>query len=109
MHAKSHQSRLTLCDPMDYSPPGSSVHGILQATILEWLAMPSSRGSSDPGIEPTSPALAGRFFISGTTWEAPNEGNNHFHFFSFSLRRWSQAGVTVMLRNHLESWLKSSC
>ena len=37
------QSCLTLCDPMDYSPPGSSVHGILQAGILEWVAMPSSR------------------------------------------------------------------
>ena len=36
---------LTLCDPMDCSPPGSSVHGILQARILEWVAMPSSRGS----------------------------------------------------------------
>ena len=40
----SHFSRvLTLCDPMDCSPPGSSVHGILQARILEWVAMPSSR------------------------------------------------------------------
>ena len=37
---------LTLCDPMDCSLPGSSVHGILQARILEWVAMPSSRGSS---------------------------------------------------------------
>ena len=36
----------TLCDPMDYSPPGSSVHGILQTGILEQAAMPSSRGSS---------------------------------------------------------------
>ena len=36
----------SLCDPMDWSPPGSSVHGILQARILEWVAMPSSRGSS---------------------------------------------------------------
>ena len=36
----------TLCDPKDYSPPGSSVHGILQATILERLAIPFSRGSS---------------------------------------------------------------
>ena len=36
----------TLCDPMDCSPPGSSVLGILQATILEWIAMPSSRGPS---------------------------------------------------------------
>ena len=40
------QSCPTLCDPMDCSPPGSSVHGILQARILEWLATPSSRGSS---------------------------------------------------------------
>ena len=37
-----------LCDPMDCSLPGSSVHGILQARILEWVAMPSSRGSSWP-------------------------------------------------------------
>ena len=44
--AHSIQSRLTLCDPMDRSPPGFSVHGILQARILEWVAMPSSRGSS---------------------------------------------------------------
>ena len=41
-------SCLTLGDPMDCSPPGSSVHGILQARILEWVAMPSSRGSSQP-------------------------------------------------------------
>ena len=40
--------RLTLCDPMDYSLPGSSIHGILQARILEWVALPSSRGSSRP-------------------------------------------------------------
>ena len=44
--AKSLQLCLTLCDPMDCSPPGSSVHGVLQARILEWVAKPSSRGSS---------------------------------------------------------------
>ena len=48
MHATSLQSCLTLCDPMDYSPPGSFVHGIPQARILEWVATPSSRGSSWP-------------------------------------------------------------
>ena len=48
MHAKSLQSCLVLCDPMDCSPPGSSVHGILQARILEWVDIPSSRGSSPP-------------------------------------------------------------
>ena len=42
------QSCLTLCNPMDYSPRGSSVHGILQARILEWVAIPFSRGSSRP-------------------------------------------------------------
>ena len=45
MNAKSLQSCLTLCDLMDYSPLGSFVHGILQARILEWVAMASSRGS----------------------------------------------------------------
>ena len=43
------QSHPTLCDPVDRSPPGSLVHGILQARIVEWVAMPSSRGSSRPG------------------------------------------------------------
>ena len=46
--AKSLQSCLTLCDAMDSSPPGSSVHGILQARILQWAAMSSSRASSQP-------------------------------------------------------------
>ena len=46
--AKSLQSHPTLSDPKDCSPPGSSVHGILQARILEWVAMPSSRGSFQP-------------------------------------------------------------
>ena len=44
VHAKLLQLDPTLCDPVDCSPPGSSVHGILQARILEWVAMPSSRG-----------------------------------------------------------------
>ena len=48
VYAKSLQSCLTLCNPMACSPPGSSVHGILQASIMEWVAMPSSRGSSQP-------------------------------------------------------------
>ena len=46
--AKSLQSCLYLCDPMDCSLPGSSVHGILQERILEWIAMPSSRESFQP-------------------------------------------------------------
>ena len=41
----------TLCNPMDCSPPGSSVHGILQVRLLEWVAIPSSQGSSQPRDE----------------------------------------------------------
>ena len=65
-----------LCDAMDHSQPDSSIHGILKARILEWVAMPSFRRRSylpDPGTEPASlmsPVLAGRFFTISTTWEA---------------------------------------
>ena len=72
--AKSLQLCPTVGNHVDCSPPGSSIHGILQAKILEWVAIPSSRESSPPGIEPMllmSPALAGRFFTTSTTWEAP--------------------------------------
>ena len=48
---------LNVCDLMDCSPPGSSVHGSLQTRILEWVAMPFSRESSDTGIKPQSPAF----------------------------------------------------
>ena len=66
------KSCLTFCGPLDCSPPGSSVHGILKARVLEWLAISFSRGSSDPVIEPTSPTLAGRFFIA----EPPGKPKN---------------------------------
>ena len=62
----------TLCDPMDCSLPGSSVHGVLQAGIPERVAISSSRDLPNLGIEPVSltfPALAGRFFTICSTWE----------------------------------------
>ena len=58
------QSCPTLCDPMDCSPPGSSVHGILQARILEWVAISFSRGSSQPRDRTQVSHTAGRFFTS---------------------------------------------
>ena len=64
------QSYPTLCDPMDCSPPGSSLHGILQARILEWVAMPSSRGSSQPRDQIQVSCIAGRFFTIWTSREA---------------------------------------
>ena len=54
---------LTLCNPMDCSPPSSSVQGILQARILEWVAIPFSRDLPDPGVEPRSPTLQADYFI----------------------------------------------
>ena len=76
--AKLLQSCLTLCNPMDYSPPVSSVQGILQARILEWVTIPFSRGSSQPRD----------WTHTSTTWEAHlfgylqvNIGYLHFGFF----------------------------
>ena len=73
----SHFSCVRLCtrmeDPMDCSPPGSSVRGILQARTLEWLPCPPPGDLPDPEIEPVSlmsPALAGGFFTTSATWEA---------------------------------------
>ena len=54
---------------MVYSLPGSSVHGILQARTLEWVAIPFSGNLPDPEIEPRSPALAGGFFLSSASFE----------------------------------------
>ena len=68
LRALSVQVYLTLCDPVDCGPPGSSVPGILQARILGWVAVPSSRGSSQKTRDEPEclkcPALAGGFFTS---------------------------------------------
>ena len=61
--------------PMNCSLPGSSVHGIFQARILEWVAIPFSRNLSHPGMDPASPVsptLAGGFFTTRANWEADN-------------------------------------
>ena len=70
MDAKSLQSWLILSDLRDCSPPGSSLHGILQASILEWVAISSSGYLPNLGIEPGSrmySVFAGRFFTTSTT------------------------------------------
>ena len=64
------QSCPTLCDPMDYSPPDSSVHGILQAGILEWVAIPFSKGSSWPRDQIWVSCIAGRLFTDWVTRES---------------------------------------
>ena len=64
------ETPLTLCDPMDCSLPGSSVHGIFQARILEWIAISFSRGSSSPRDGTHIPYTGRRSLYGCTTWEA---------------------------------------
>ena len=71
---------------MDYSPPSSSVHGILQARILERVAMPSSWGSSRPGIEPRSPGLQAGSLPSEPPGKSSSLSSGFYYcssFFSF--------------------------
>ena len=70
MKVKVAQLCPTLCDPMDCSLPGSSVNGILQARILEWVAIPFSRGSSQPRDPTQVSCSAGGFFTVWTTKQA---------------------------------------
>ena len=74
------QSCPTLCNPMDCSPQGSPVHGILQSVILEWLSFPPPGDLPNPGIEPVSPARSGGFF----TTESP--GKPHLLYGILSVR-----------------------
>ena len=69
------------CDPMDCSPPSSSVHGILQARIMEWVAISFSRGSSWPRSRTQVSCIAGRFFTNWAMREAP-------HTVWFQLKFW---------------------
>ena len=66
----------TLCGPMDCSPLGSSVHGIFPARILEWVTIFYSRGSSQPGIKPVSPALQ----VDSLSSEAPGKPQMHKYY-----------------------------
>ena len=70
MCAKSLRSYLTLCDPMDCSPPGSSVHGIFQASTLEWVAISYSRGNSQPRDGTWVSCIDRQTVFHCATWEA---------------------------------------
>ena len=69
VHAKLLQLCLTVCNPIDCSLPGSSICGILQGRLLEWAIVSFCTDLPDPGIESLSPAWAGGFFATSTTWE----------------------------------------
>ena len=104
----------SLCDPMDYSQPGSSVHGIIQARILEWVAMPSSRGSS---------RLTDRTRISWGSWTAGGFftaeplgkpitlnitqqflSDNNFHILSYMLKPYYTDIIFLAPQDNLFSW-----
>ena len=71
------QSCPTLCDPVDCSPPGASVHGISQARTLEWVPFPPLRDLPNPRVEPASPTLAGGFFMAPEKPCTPNKNRKH--------------------------------
>ena len=102
--AKSLQSCPTLCDSMDCRLPGLSVRGILQARILECVAMPSSRESFQPRIQPASllsPTLSGGFFTISATWEA--QLLSHFWLFETP---WTAARQASLSLTNSQSLLK---
>ena len=87
------QSCLTLCDPMDCSLLGSSLHGILQARTLEWVPFPSPGDLPDPGIEPGSPA----FQADALTSELPGKP------------WWFESPITNLLNAYSLVWLRLLC
>ena len=84
MKALVAQSCLTLCDPMDCSLPGFSVHGILQAGILKWVDIPFSRGSSQLRVWTQASYIAGRFF---TVWPTHNKSSKNVSWMSEGISR----------------------
>ena len=76
-----------LCDPIECSQPGSSVHRIVQARVLECVAIPFSRGSSPPSDGTWVSCIAGRFFIVSATREAHLQGTPPKGFASFFLAK----------------------
>ena len=92
------RSCLTLCDPVDPSPPGSSVHGLLQARTLKWVAIPFSRGSSPPRDRTWVSCIAGRFFTVWVTREAHQRYLSTINGFNFIVERLSRYHLTQIIK-----------
>ena len=96
---QSLQLRSAVCDPVDCNPPVSSVHGILQTRILQWVVMPSSRGFSQPRnwthISWVS-WIAGKFL----TTEPPRKPKNHMHFWKSSTKKKKKEVSIAVVRKH---------
>ena len=102
------QSCLTFCSLINCSPPGSSVRGIFQAGILEWVVISTPGDLLSPGIKPASLALAGGFFTTVPPGKPPvnvwmtgfNKGNiftemGYFYFFTSKINRKATGGIFV--------------
>ena len=129
---------LTLCDPMDYSLPGSSVHGILQARIQEWVAIAFSKGSSWPGMKPRFPALhadpllhmthhSTLRFCTPKNWKFNSSKHMFMHVYSstnhnswkvertqMSINRWMDKQIVAypydgILFSHRKEWSIGTC
>ena len=104
---------LTLCDPIDYSLPGSSAHGIFQARILEWVAISFSRGSSPPGDRTQVSSIAGRRFTIWATREVLTSWLPWPHYKSSSWQtRWYSSDLRTIgsdRYNHGEACCSCYC
>ena len=102
------QSCLTLCDPMDCSLSGSSIHGIFQARVLEWIAISFSRGSSRPRNRTRVSRIAGRCFTVWATREAKTTAQLHSsHMLAKSCSKFSKPGFhsTWTMNFRCSSWI----
>ena len=87
-------SRVELCNPVDCSPPGPSVHGILQARILEWVAVSSPEDIPNSEIKSMSPVLAGRFL----TTEPPGEAHDS-NLMRSKIHEYFWASLVLVVKN----------
>ena len=99
------QSCLTLCNPADYSPPGTFVHEIFQARILEWVAISFSRESSQPRDRTQVSCTTGRFFTNWATREVLEEKKKKKQE---NTRKTSISASLTMLKS-LTVWITTTC
>ena len=101
---------MTLCDPMDCSPPDSSVYGILQPRILEWVAILFSRGSSQPRDRTHISSISGGFFTIWATSEAPSLLDHQGSPGHLSFYRWGNKfrEGDCCAREHIGGWAWTS-
>ena len=97
-----------LCNPMDDNLPGSSIHGILQARILEWVAVPFSRGSSRPRKRTGVSGVAGGFFTSWATRECLYVLDFHVILSTILFLRCCSAEVPFLQVTRLHGWKRAS-